>query len=114
MHEVGLMSDALRRASAVAAQAGAHRIQRLTFAITPGSHVTPEIVETLFTVLSAGTPAEGAEVTIECQPARLTCLHCATGFEAETVDALCPTCGGPAMANAEEHDLVLVSIDVHD
>lgn len=110
MHEVGLMSDALKHACRVADGAGSRRIERVTFAISDGGHVTDEIVETLFTVLSVGTVAEGAELAIEHWPARRLCLACSDTYQTES--GTCPNCGEVGMVDAGAEDLVLVSIDV--
>lgn len=110
MHEVGLVSDALQRAVATAEKADATRIERLTFAIAGGGHVTPEVVETLCAALSAGTLADGAQV--ECQPLAIgyACLACGTVFHA--TDGTCPTCGSAGIADDDAPELELVSIDV--
>ena len=65
MHEVALVSGALAQAIAAAERSGARRIERLNFAIRPGSHVTPEAVETLVAILGRGTLADGAAVAFE-------------------------------------------------
>lgn len=109
MHEVGLVSDALTRAVAAAEQAGATRIERLTFAIAGGGHVTHEIVETLCAALGAGTLADGARV--ECEPLALdyACFSCGTTFR--STEGVCPACGAPGIAG-DAPELELVSIDV--
>ncbi|HUY98961.1 MAG TPA: hydrogenase/urease maturation nickel metallochaperone HypA [Thermomicrobiaceae bacterium] len=110
MHEVGLMSEALKHACRVADGAGSRHIERVTFAIADGGHVTEEIVETLFTVLSVGTVAEGADLAIEHWPARRLCLSCSRSYQSD--DGACPGCGAVGMVESEVEDLVLVSIDV--
>lgn len=110
MHEVGLVSDALARAVAAAEQAGATRIERLTFAIAGGGHVTPEVVETLCAALGAGTLAEGARVACEPRAVDYACFACGTLFQA--ADRTCPTCGSPGVADGDAPELELVSIDV--
>lgn len=65
MHEVGLVSAALDHAIQIARQAGATRVERLTFAIAPDGHVTREAVATLVEVLARGTLIEGAAVDVE-------------------------------------------------
>ena len=54
MHEVGLVSNALQLALSAATAAGARRIDRLTFAVVVGGHVTEDAVSTLFVGLSQG------------------------------------------------------------
>ncbi len=111
MHEVGLMAEALRRAVETAEQAGAKRIERLTFAIVPGGHVSIESVHTLFETMSVGTIAEGAALDVEQQAVERFCLSCQKLVQ--TVDAVeCPECGGLAAPRSDALELALVSIDV--
>ncbi|HZS00825.1 MAG TPA: hydrogenase maturation nickel metallochaperone HypA [Chloroflexota bacterium] len=117
MHEAGLMADAVRQAVAAAERAGAPRIERVTFAIAVGGHVTPEAVETLFLAFSRGTIAEGAALAIERRPARACCLDCGRPYLADGAlapDELppCPACGGLGLRATDAADLALVSIDV--
>ncbi|HET9014610.1 MAG TPA: hydrogenase maturation nickel metallochaperone HypA [Thermomicrobiaceae bacterium] len=110
MHEVGLMTEALKQACLVADGAGSRHIERVTFAIADGGHVTDDIVETLFTVLSVGTAAEGAALAIEHWPPRRLCLDCARSYQSD--NGACPACGAVGLVDADAEDLVLVSIDV--
>jgi hydrogenase nickel incorporation protein HypA/HybF len=112
MHEVGLISDAIQQAVISAERAGARQIERLTFAVAPGGHVTPEIVQTLFGALSSGTIAEGASLDFEPRSLRLVCFSCATTYDAPAVDACCPECGAAGMLDADVPELSLVSIDI--
>ena len=116
MHEVGLMEEAIEQAVRVATDAGAARIQRLTCHIRPGGHVTRDVIDTLFTALSRGTLAEGAELDIATQ--ELTdylCWSCGSTFSSDSrseQEAACPACGSLNLTAAQAPDLTLVSIDV--
>ncbi|MBI3976750.1 MAG: hydrogenase maturation nickel metallochaperone HypA [Chloroflexi bacterium] len=112
MHEVGLMAEALRRAAQTAEQVGAQRIERLTFAIAPGGHVTPEAVQTLFGLMSPGTPAEGAELAVEWQEIPQHCWECGTPYLSTKTQATCPSCGQAGTPTTAAPELVLRSIDV--
>ena len=108
MHEVGLMEEAIRSA---AAAAGAHHIERLTFTIVPGGHVTPEVVEMLYDALSPGTPAAGAALAIEERSVRRFCWSCGRWYEGRSD---CATCGATGQPDPAVPDLALSSIDVAD
>jgi hydrogenase nickel incorporation protein HypA/HybF len=119
MHETALMAEAVQQAVATAEQAGAPCIERVTFAIAAGSHVTTETVEMLFAALSQGTIAEGAAVTIETRSVGAYCLRCGDAFAATgepTPDDFlsCASCGTPALPEAGPVELALVSIEVPD
>jgi|SRR5579871_1320269 len=111
MHEVGLVAAALAQAAMAARQAGAARVERLTFGLAPGGHVTPEAVETIFAVLAAGTVAAGAQLAFERQPLPGVCLSCGTDSPC-TFDEACADCGGTIVHDPGAAELVLLSIDV--
>jgi hydrogenase nickel incorporation protein HypA/HybF len=114
MHEVAALTRALIEAVATAERAGGRRIERLTFALAPGGHVTPENVKTLVPVLAAGTLAEGAAIVVEHGTASLQCLSCGRIYESAAADGACPACGGTGLATGELAEIALVSIDVVD
>jgi Zn finger protein HypA/HybF involved in hydrogenase expression len=51
-------------ALAAADEAGARRVERLTFAAQPYSHITQETLQVLVEALARGTPLEGAAVEL--------------------------------------------------
>lgn len=114
MHEVGLMTDALNRAIAAAESAGARRIECLTFTYDPTGHVTPEIVETLFLAMSAGTLAQGARLVVEPTEVTLRCIECGQDFRATGSNTACPTCERAGIPVGEVPELLLESIDIDD
>jgi Zn finger protein HypA/HybF involved in hydrogenase expression len=103
-----LVAAALEVAYGVARKAGATRIKRLTFALPSGGHVTAETLEALVQVMSRGTPAEGAAVSVELLPAERKCVLC--GATGEATD--CSACGGPLLERGDVPELALASIDV--
>ena len=65
MHEVALVSAAIDLAIEAAFQAGASQVERVTFALRPGGHVSCEAIRMLVEALGRGTPVEGAAVEFE-------------------------------------------------
>ncbi len=106
------MSEALNQAIVAAGNAGASRIERLTFKYAPTGHVTPEIVETLFMAMSDGTIAQGAQLVIEPLSSTLHCIYCEHDYEASDANDLCPACQRPGMPSDDMPELLLESIDV--
>ncbi len=106
MHEVGLVEEAIQRATVAAHGA---KIERLTFAITTGGHVTPDAVTTLFEALCRGTAAEGAELEFECREPEYACWTC--GSVSNGAEG-CPKCGSSAVHRIQAPELALTSIDV--
>ncbi len=112
MHEVGLVEGAIQKAVAVMDAAGASGIERLTFAIAPGGHVSPDAVETLFSALSVGTPAQGAELSFESLDQEFGCWGCGHTFTSANGDPACPSCGSSSVKALPAGDLVLKFDDV--
>jgi hydrogenase nickel incorporation protein HypA/HybF len=111
MHEVGLVEEAIEMARTVARTSQASKIERLTFAISAGGHVTPEAVQTVFESLSLGTEAEGAELAFETQQAQSLCLNCARTISSGTSDS-CPACGSKAVRRLPTPELSLKYVDL--
>jgi Zn finger protein HypA/HybF involved in hydrogenase expression len=108
-----LVAEALEVAIGAARKAGATRIERLTFALPTGGHVTRETLEALVLVMSRGTLAEGAAVSVEFLAAERRCVVCGTlsGASSELAEC-CLACGGPLVERGDVPDLALASIDV--
>jgi hydrogenase nickel incorporation protein HypA/HybF len=112
MHEVGLISEALNQAIAAAKNAGASRIERLTFIYDPTSHVSPENVEALFMAMSDGTIAQGARLVLRPREIELHCIHCGVHYPALHRHTACPSCQRQGMPLGHVAELSLESIDI--
>jgi hydrogenase nickel incorporation protein HypA/HybF len=109
MHEASLMQSALDLAIDAARRAGAERISRIGLCIGAASGVVPEALALAFEVLRQGTPAAGAELSIETRPARYRCPTCSTEF---LEWGECPRCGelGTELIGGTELELSTVEV----
>jgi hydrogenase nickel incorporation protein HypA/HybF len=114
MHEVGIILGALDVATRTARAAGAARIERVTFSIVPGGHVTRDAVDTLFVALSRGSIAEGATLEFETRSADRYCPACARVYLGTEEGSACPRCGLEGFLPPDLADLFLTSITVAD
>jgi len=74
------------------------RILRIVLVVGVLSNIQAESLRLYLTELSAGTAAQGAELVVKPEPARLTCQQCGTVTEydgAGCLEVACPRCGGP-------------------
>jgi hydrogenase nickel incorporation protein HypA/HybF len=92
MHEVSIMTEAIRMAVEAAQAAGAQRITELRMRIGVLSGVVPEALQFAFEAVAAGSLAENATLTIEQTPARFWCEVCQSEFVAANYFAECPQC----------------------
>ena len=114
MHEVGIVLHALDIATATARDAGAARIERLTFSIVPGGHVSADAVGALFLALSRGTMAEGAALEFDRRIVDRYCIGCARTYCGSEEHPGCPSCGSEGFLPPDLADLSLSSIEVAD
>jgi len=92
MHEVAIMSEALRMAEDAAQSAGAKRILKLRLRIGSLSGVVADSMRFAFDVVSSGTLAEGAILEIDHVPAACWCATCQTEFDCADLFNECPRC----------------------
>ena len=92
MHEVSIMTEALRMAVDAAKSAGASRVIKLRLRIGCLSGVVPESMQFAFDVVCQGTMAEGASLEIETVLAACWCATCAAEFECADSFSECPRC----------------------
>ena len=92
MHEVSIMTEALRMAMDAAKSAGATRVLKLRLRIGTLSGVVPDALRFAFAVVGRGTLVERAELEIETVPAACWCLTCQAEFEGPDFFNECPRC----------------------
>ena len=92
MHELSIMSEALRMAEDAARSAGATRVRKLRLRIGSLSGVVPDALRFAFDVVCHGTMAEGATLEIETVPATGWCATCQAEFECVGFFNECPRC----------------------
>ncbi len=111
MHELALTEDILAAALDAARQAGARAIRQLHLTLSSASHIEAETVRLHFTLISRGTPAEGAELVFTVRNVEQVCGNCGQTFVVNS-DLSCPTCGAPALPAPHDEEMRLDGIDV--
>lgn len=94
MHELAITEGILEAAVPAAKKNGAKKILEIRLRIGELSGVFPECVREYFELLSAGTIAEGAEITVERIPVTVKCPDCGYDGTVDRRRAACPRCGG--------------------
>lgn len=112
MHEVGLMSEAVRIAVEEARARGATRVTALCLRVGSLSGVVPEALEFAFELVTAGTLAEGARLEIQPIGALWRCDSCGRQFESEDLWPACPNCGNAPSELCRGRELEIASIEV--
>jgi hydrogenase nickel incorporation protein HypA/HybF len=113
MHEMALMTEALRLAEDTARAAGAARITALRLRIGALSSVVPEAMRFAWDVARRGTLAETAQLEIESVPGAARCPHCQTQYACADFLSECPCCGrvGGDLVRGQELEIAAVEIE---
>jgi hydrogenase nickel incorporation protein HypA/HybF len=113
MHEVSIMTEALRMAVDAAKSAGATRVLKLRLRVGSLSGVVPEAMQFAFDVVCHGTIAEGARLEIEPVQAACWCARCAAEFECADFFNECPRCHNFSgeLRRGRELDIASVEVD---
>ncbi|MGA4645275.1 hydrogenase maturation nickel metallochaperone HypA [Limisphaera sp. 4302-co] len=112
MHEVGLMTEAIRIALEEARARGARRITALRLRVGTLSGVVPEALAFAFDLVTARTAAEGARLEVEQVPAVWWCRDCEQEFGGDDPWPACPHCGGLKAELRQGRELEIASMDL--
>jgi hydrogenase nickel incorporation protein HypA/HybF len=111
MHELAISEALLGQLTGLAEQHGWPRLSRVWVRIGLLSGVVPEALQFAFNALSAGTPAEGAELVLETAPGRFACDQCGE-LDLERLTFVCPQCDGPLRLLRASRELSLGGVEV--
>jgi hydrogenase nickel incorporation protein HypA/HybF len=112
MHEVGIMTEAVRLAIETARTRQAGRVHRLRLRVGAMSGAAPDALSFAFDVVCRGTIAEGAVLDIEAVPAACWCATCAAEFESGDFLGECPRCGALSSELRRGRELELAAVEV--
>ena len=111
MHEMAITESVLKIALDAASGAGADKIKIIRIVMGAYSDIVPEILKEYFTVVSAGTPAEGAEITFRRTPVTMQCMSCGWQGEVDRLHLACAACGSTELKMLTGRDFYVESID---
>lgn len=114
MHEVAAMQGALQTTLEQMRASGGSRVTTVELMLGASGHLTEEAARQHFSVLTAGTPAEGATLEIFWLPATFQCFSCLHRFErcVSAEQGTCPRCGGIALETSHLDACYVRAIEV--
>ncbi len=112
MHELALCQALIAQVEEVAAQHGAHHVNRVTLSVGPLAGVEPVLLESAYPLASAGTVADGSTLRIETAFLKVRCLNCGEVTDALPNRLLCAACGNYRTSVESGDELMLVSVDL--
>jgi hydrogenase nickel incorporation protein HypA/HybF len=112
MHEVAIMSEALRMAEEAARTAGARRILKLRLRLGSLSGVVEASLRFAFDVVSRETLAADATLEIERVPGTCWCGTCQAEFECVDFFSECPHCHNPSGELRRGQELEIAAVEL--
>jgi len=94
MHEISIVEGIMEAVIPEAEKHGAKKILDIRLNIGELAGIVPECIEEYFNVLSKGTIAEGATITVKKTPVMIECPEC--GYKGSITRGMyrCPKCNG--------------------
>jgi hydrogenase nickel incorporation protein HypA/HybF len=111
MHEVSIMTEAVRLAVAAAQAAGARQITSLRLRVGTLSGAAPEALTFAWDIVRRDTLAECARLEIETIPATGWCATCRAEFAAADFLGECPRCHEPGGPLQHGRELEIAAVD---
>jgi len=96
MHELRLAEDVLYKIKEEARQRGITKVSRAKIRVGETLISDPPELKEIFSTLSIGSVADGAELEIEISPLKARCTHCQREIISRALRLDCPHCGSTA------------------
>lgn len=112
MHELSVCQALLRQLEDIAREHKPARITQVVVQIGPLSGVEPELLRQAYSIASAGTVADHAELIFETQPIRVHCNSCGATTDASLNRLLCGACGDYHTALESGDELLLSHVEL--
>ncbi len=113
MHELAVTQGILDVVLDAAQKANAARVCTIDLVIGDLTSIVDDSVQFYFDLLSRSTPAEGATLRFQREPAKAACLDCGHRFDAQPPLArFCPACGGVSLQVTGGREFRVESIEV--
>lgn len=92
MHELSLTESILNIAIDEAKKHNANKVLEIKLKIGEMSGVVPELIQEYFNIVSHGTIADSAKLTVEYVPVTVECLDCKNQSKIDKLHFKCPVC----------------------
>ncbi len=112
MHELAITKGIIDIVNSEAREKNFKRVIEISLRVGEFSGLVPECIREFFPIAAAGSPAEGAELTIETVPARFKCLDCGYEGDADRKNACCPNCRSTAIKMTSGREFFVENLKV--
>lgn len=111
MHEIAIVSSLFEIINRKVEEHAIESISRVRLKVGEMAAVEPMTLTACFAVLAEGTPAQGADLTIETLPAMARCGPCGTEFRVIRHQFRCPACRGDTTQLVSGKELYIDSME---
>ena len=112
MHEMALTQSILDISLSEATKNRAAKVLEIRIKAGVLAGILPDLIQEYFNIVSAGTAAEGARLTIEKVPATITCHDCGAASEASSFIFTCPACNSSHISLLNGREFYVDSLEV--
>ncbi|NCA69468.1 MAG: hydrogenase maturation nickel metallochaperone HypA [Sphingobacteriia bacterium] len=112
MHELSICQSLLDQVERIAAEHGAHRVERILLRVGPLSGVEAPLLRHAYPLAAVGTIAEHAELIIEPAEVRVACSACGATTPAAPNRLLCAVCGSFKTRLISGDEMLLASLEL--
>jgi hydrogenase nickel incorporation protein HypA/HybF len=112
MHELAICQSLMEQVESIADERNAHCVTSIIIGIGPLSGVEAQLLKNAYSVASAGTVAENAELLIEYLPIRVRCSQCGSESDALPNKLVCKECGDWRTTLISGDELMLMSVEL--
>lgn len=110
MHEISLARALLRQVEELRLSHRAAGVRSVRVSIGDFSGVEADLLESAFCQLTQGTPAEGADLSIERVPLAARCAVCEHEFPVQAYHFVCPRCDARDVRIVRGEELMLETL----
>lgn len=112
MHELSICQSLLSQVEGIALQHNAQSVSSIQLALGPLSGVEIELLKNAYSIASAGTVADSAELIIKLLPLRVKCNQCHAESEVLPNKLTCKQCGDWRTTVVSGDELILMSVEL--
>lgn len=112
MHELAICQSLMDQVENIALERNAQAVTLIVVGMGPLSGVEGQLLKNAYTIASAGTVAEQAELVIETLPIRVKCSQCGSETDALPNKLICKQCGDWRTTLVSGDELLLMSVEL--
>lgn len=112
MHELAICQALMDQVEDIARQRDADHVTSIVVGMGALSGVEPELLKNAYTIASAGTVAEQADLVIEEMPVRVRCSQCGSESDTPVNKLVCQQCGDWRTTVISGDELLLMSVEL--